>query len=140
MRRGGMRIAKARWLAAGLTALLAGCAGNDKTADDLNVFPKDYKSEIAQSLSTTLSDPTNLRDTFVSEPARANGGTGPYIVCVRFNPRDDDRKYEGVQDRIAYFYHGTLNQLVPARPEQCGKAAYAPFPELQNLCMAKKCD
>jgi len=30
--------------------------------------------------------------------------------------------------------------LVEATKEQCGNAAYKPFPELEKLCQAKKCD
>ena len=46
------------------------------------------------------------------------------------------RNYAGSTDRIAYFYGGHLNQLVEATKEQCGNAAYKPFPELEKLCLA----
>ena len=46
--------------------------------------------------------------------------------------------YTGSKDRIAYFYGGHLNQLVEATKEQCGNAAYKPFPELEKLCLARQ--
>ena len=42
----------------------------------------------------------------------------------------------GSKDRIAYFFGGHLNQLIEASTEQCGNAAYKPFPELEKLCLA----
>ena len=46
--------------------------------------------------------------------------------------------YEGSTDRIAYFYGGHLNQLIEASKEQCGNAAYKPFPELEKLCLSSQ--
>ena len=54
--------------------------------------------------------------------------------------RDASRQYTGSTDRIAYFYGGHLNQLVEATKEQCGNAAYQPFPELEKICLAVKCN
>ncbi len=42
-------------------------------------------------------------------------------------------------ERIAYFYGGHLNQLIEASKEQCGNAAYKPFPELEKVCLGKGC-
>jgi hypothetical protein len=141
MRRVSFKIAKVLGLAAGLAGVLAACAGGDKKSEDPHIFPKDYKTEITQLLTTTLEDPTNVRDAFITDPARGNAGNGPYYVCVRFNPRNANRAYKGSEDRIAYFYAGALNQLVAATPEQCSKASYKPFPELQKLCQStSKCD
>ncbi|MGI8525429.1 MAG: hypothetical protein ACR2K5_04515 [Pseudolabrys sp.] len=119
--------------------LLAGCTGNDKS-ENLNVFPKNYKSQITLLLKNTLDDATNIRDAFITEPVLGNGGKGPYFACVRFNARDVNRQYKGSEDRIAYFYKGELNQLIPATPEQCARAPYVPFPEAQKLCMGKSCE
>jgi len=30
--------------------------------------------------------------------------------------------------------------LIQASKEQCGNAAYKPFPELEKLCLATKCE
>ena len=127
----------------GLTVLaafaLAACTTSDKEPDP-NIMPTAYKEEIIQTLTKTLDDPTNVRDAFISEPVLADAGKDKrYIVCVRYNARNGAAHYAGSVDRIAYFYAGHLNQLVDATPEQCGKAAYKPFPELEKLCQAKKC-
>lgn len=130
-------IASAGWIALG-SLLLAAC-GTDKKVENVNIFPKDYRTEIVLLLQKSLQDP-NVRDAFITEPVLGNGGKGPYFSCVRFNPRGANRVYTGSEDRIAYFFEGHLNQLVGATPEQCGKAPYAPFPEAQKLCMAKTCE
>jgi hypothetical protein len=59
---------------------------------------------------------------------------------VRADTRNLNKHYTGITDRVAVFYSGHLNQLVEATKEQCGNAAYKPFPELEKLCQAKKCD
>jgi hypothetical protein len=91
-------------------------------------------------MTNTLEDPTNIRDAFISEPAlRQAGKEERYVVCVRSDSRNANRNYTGSKDRIGYFYAGHLNQLIDATKEQCGNAAYKPFPELEKLCQAKKC-
>ena len=88
-----------------------------------------------------LDDPTNVRDAFITEPVlRSTGKDQRYVVCVRANARDINRNYTGSKDRIAYFFGGHLNQLVDATKEQCGNAAYKPFPELEKLCLGNKCE
>jgi hypothetical protein len=123
---------------------LAACSSSSKTEDvEPNIFPAKYKDEVIATLTPVLSDPTNLRDTFISEPALtaiSGGKEQRYTVCVRYNQRDPSRRYMGVTDRIGYFYGGHLNQLIEATKEQCGNAAYRPFPELAKLCQATKCD
>ena len=61
------------------------------------------------------------------------GAESRYAACVRYNARDGEGQYAGSKDRIAVFYAGELNQLIIATPEQCGNAAYQPFPELESL-------
>lgn len=124
-----------------LAAGLAGCSSADSKAENPNVVPANYKQEILDTLMKLLDDPTNVRDAFISEPVLVPVGSDQrYAACVRYNARDLARRYVGSKDRIAYFYGGHLNQLVEATPEQCGKADYKPFPELVNLCFARKCD
>jgi hypothetical protein len=106
-----------------------------------NIFPSGYKEEILQTLSLKLTDPTNLRDAGISDPTllQVSEQDQRYAVCVRFNARDINRQYTGEQERIAYFYGGHLNQLVPASNGQCKAAVYKPWPELEKNCQAKKC-
>jgi hypothetical protein len=127
---------------AALVFVLAGCSSDSKppAVENPNVFPSDYKSEILLTLTRTLDNPTNVRGAFVTEPFLRRAGTEErYVVCIRSDSRDLAGRYSGSKDRIAYFYAGHLNQLVEATKEQCGSAAYKPFPELEQLCQAKKC-
>jgi ABC-type Fe3+-hydroxamate transport system substrate-binding protein len=128
-------------LLAGFALALAACASDDKQSVDPNIVPVNYKQEILDTMSRTLVDPTNVRDAYVSEPALAAFNKEQrYTACVRYNARNESRQYMGSKERLAYFYGGHLNQLVEANKEQCGKAAYKPFPELEKLCLAKACD
>ena len=120
---------------------LAACSSDKKEPEENpNVFPADYKNEILTTMTTMLDDPTNVRNAYISDPIlRAAGKNERYIVCVRSHSRNISRQYAGSKDRIAIFYGGHLNQLIDATKEQCGNAAYKPFPELEHLCQAKKC-
>jgi hypothetical protein len=115
---------------AALLAPLAACAGGGSGSPS-HVAPTDYKSEITTALMAALSDPTNIHDAGISDPTRS--GDGPYFICVRYNPREYGQ-YVGRREQIAYFFDGKLNQMVEAKPEQCAKVAYKPFPELEKLC------
>jgi hypothetical protein len=130
-------------LLSGLLAVALAACGSDtgNKEPDPNIVPVNYKQEIIDTLAKVLDDPTNVREAFVSEPVlRPVGRDQRYTVCVRYNARNLLREYIGVKDRIGYFYGGHLNQLVEATKEQCGNAAYKPFPELEKLCLASKCE
>ncbi|MFY9687553.1 MAG: hypothetical protein WAJ88_17265 [Pseudolabrys sp.] len=121
---------------------LIGCSSSSskQPEENPNVFPANYKNEIMLTMTSVLDDPTNIRGAFVSEPVlRQAGKEERYVVCVRSDSRDVNRQYTGSKDRIGYFYAGHLTQLIDATKEQCGNAAYKPFPELEKLCQAKKC-
>jgi hypothetical protein len=119
----------------------AGCSSSSKEPqENPNQFPANYKDEILQTMTISLDDPTNIRGAFISDPVmRRAGNDERYVVCVRSDSRNANKNYTGSKDRIAYFYGGHLNQLVDATKEQCGNAAYKPFPELEKLCQARKC-
>lgn len=121
---------------------LAACTGPKEIEPEPNVLPSNYRQEILDTMMRVLDDPTNVKDAFVTDPflSVAPGGRDPrYIVCVKYNPRVG-RQYAGSRERLATFFNGHLNQLVETGLEQCAKAAYKPFPELEKLCLAKKCD
>jgi len=122
---------------------LVGCSGSGskQPEENPNTFPADYKNEILFTMSTTLEDAANIRGAFISEPVLSAAGRDQrYVVCVRSDSRNANKHYTGSKDRIGYFYAGHLTQLVEATKEQCGNAAYKPFPELEKLCQARKCD
>ena len=131
------------WFVVAAFALALVACSSDKKKDDVdpNLFPAGYKDEILLTMTTLLADPTNVRGAYITEPAlRPVALEQRYVVCVRSDSRNAARHYLGSTDRIAYFYGGHLNQLVEATKEQCGNAAYKPFPELEKLCQAKKCE
>jgi hypothetical protein len=128
-----------------LVLALAACAGDDYLGKpkpvDPNIVPTDYKNEIIGTLKTVLTDPTNVKDAYISEPVLAPVNKDQrYIVCIRSNSRGYRREYLGSKDRVAYFYGGHLNQLVDATKDQCVNANYKPFPELEKLCLGKSCE
>ncbi|HZP71394.1 MAG TPA: hypothetical protein VFB29_15770 [Pseudolabrys sp.] len=136
------RLAASACVLSALMTSLVGCSSSSskQPEENPNVFPTDYKNEILATMTATLEDPTNVRGAFISDPVlRPAGKEERYVVCVRSDSRNANRHYTGSQDRIGYFYAGHLNQLVDATKEQCGNAAYKPFPELEKLCQAKKC-
>jgi len=137
-----MRIAVSACLLSVLAVGLVGCSGSGskQLEENPNIFPAGYKNEILFTMTNTLEDPTNIRNAFISEPVlRQAGKEERYVVCVRSDSRNANKHYTGSKDRIGYFYAGHLTQLVEATKEQCGSAAYKPFPELEKLCQAKKC-
>jgi hypothetical protein len=130
---------------------LAGCGGatvsdmlpfgksNDLAKVDPNKFPTDYKTELLDFLRVQLSDPTNVRGAFITDPTLKQFGTeSRYAVCLRYNARDLEGKYLGSKDSIVVYYGGRLNQMLDATPEQCATAAYRPFPELEKLTRLDK--
>jgi ABC-type Fe3+-hydroxamate transport system substrate-binding protein len=129
-------------LLAAAAVTLAACTGSKEVEPEPNVLPANYKQEILDTLMRVVEDPTNIKDAFVTDPMLmvAPGGRDlRYIVCVKYNPRSG-RQYLGSRERLATFFNGHLNQLVETGLEQCAKAAYKPFPELEKLCLARKCD
>lgn len=120
---------------------LAACSTDLNKGPDPNILPSNYKQEILDTMMSTLPDPTNVRDAFISEPALTTlSKEARYTVCVRYNGRNENRQYMGNKDRVGFFYGGHLNQLVDADQGQCAKVTYKPFPELEKLCLAKRCD
>ena len=134
-------VAKLCLMPAFAMSLLACSSGSKKEPEENpNLFPSDYKNQILNTMTNSLDDPTNVRSAYISDPVlRPAGKEERYVVCVRSDSRDLSKRYTGAKDRIAIFYGGHLTQLIDATREQCGNAAYKPFPELENLCQAKKC-
>jgi hypothetical protein len=124
--------------AAGLSA----CSNANKdVAIDPNIVPTDSRREILNTLQKSLDNPANVRDAAISDPVlRSSGQEQRYSICVRENSRDPSGQYTGPKEHIGWFYGGRLNQLVDAAPGQCAGAAYRPWPELEKLCQATKCE
>ena len=116
-------------LSACTVAQLSGDGGGPR-----NPPPVNYKPEILAMLRVYLNDPTQIRDAGISEPMlQAVDSRNRYVVCVRLNARNSDGQYAGPKEYAAVFLAGRLDQMIAAKPEQCGTAEYQPFPEAQTL-------
>jgi hypothetical protein len=116
-------------------ALLAGavcaCAQQEKPKPiEENIFPADYRTQVADLVRRQLAD-RNVKDAYISEPTlKTSLPTPRYVACVRLNAMDGGT-YRGNKFYAAYFYAGKITQVADATVEQCDKAAFLPFPELQ---------
>jgi hypothetical protein len=139
-------------LAVCLAVALAGC-GSGRSREErearTNLYPDNYRADLLAALHTYVSDPTNIRDAYVSEPAiKPIGRQNRYAACVRFNARNGDGRYIGSRDVLAVFVAGRFDQFIDesaqlgpanqANPatfmkELCGAAEYKRFPELEAM-------
>ncbi len=137
----------ARWRRAGLlfaaTLLLGACAGHhfgfgghDGDDSGINAYPQSYKSDILAAMHAYLNDPTGIRDAAISEPVLKSVAAGTrYVVCLRFNGKQANGMYAGDKQIAAVFLAGRFDDFLDttAAREPCASAAYAPFPELEQL-------
>lgn len=127
--------------------LLGGCShrllhtGGDDDDSGVNAYPATYKADILAAMHVYLNDPTGIRDAAISPPLlKQTGGETRYLACVRFNPKKNSTDYAGIRELAAVFLVGRFDHFVEIPRDQadaskdlCAGAAYAPFPELQNL-------
>lgn len=128
-------------LLSALAVALAACSSDSKP-DNTNLLPTDYKKEIIETLKKLFAgnDTTRVSGAFISDPVlRPVGKDQLYTACVRYTAHGATQGEIGNAERVAYFYGGHLNQLIPADKEQCGNAAYKPFPELDKFCVGTGC-
>jgi hypothetical protein len=98
-----------------------------KTVDP-NVYPEKYKTDLVAYVRSNPGDMLNVRDASLSAPAlRQFGQENRYFACLRTGGPD------GRKDKLVVFFSGRINQFVDATAEQCGAAAYQPFPELVEM-------
>jgi hypothetical protein len=83
-----------------------------------------------------LNDPTGIRDAAIATPVVKDvAGSTRYIVCLHFNGKQNNGSYAGDQQIAAVFLAGRFDDFTDATAarEPCTGAAYAPFPELEQL-------
>jgi hypothetical protein len=124
-----------------LAAALAGCSGlnfhlggsnSAQTAAtvDPNLYPADYRMQIARLLSTLLKDRADFYGALISPPTLKTVAGSPnqhYVVCVQLDGHNVRR------NKVVVFLAGQPTQFVDSGPQQCGDAAYQPFGELQTV-------
>lgn len=129
------------WLAVSLllAAALAGCSGlnlhfgrsnSAQPAVDVNLYPADYRMQIARLLSTLLTDRADYYGAVISAPVikPVEGSPNPhYVVCVQLNGHNSPRT------KVVIYLSGQPTQFVDATPQQCADVAYQPFGELQTV-------
>ena len=123
-------------------AALAACSQSAPPKVDPNIVPTRYKDEIIDALRTIFNknETKSITNAMISDPVlRPIGSEQHYVVCVRYTAHGTVYNLTANAERIAYFYGGHLNQLVEATKEQCGSAAYKPFPELDKVCLGTGC-
>lgn len=121
--------------------LLAGCSSEWTQQRDFStkvnsVYPQNYKSEIVALMRSYLNDPTGVRNAQVSEPTqRTIDGLIRYTVCIRYDAKKGGGQYAGSRDNMVLFRGGRLDRIADNEMVrgQCKAAAYAPFPELEQL-------
>jgi hypothetical protein len=138
--------------AVAVAVALTGC-GSGRSREErearINVYPDNYRTDLLAAMHTYVSDPTNIRDAYVSDPAlKPIGAQKRYAACVRFNAKNSDGRYTGSKDILATFVAGRFDQFVdpslqagaanqssqdnPAK-ELCATAEYKRFPELEAM-------
>ena len=113
-----------------LLAAVAGCSesglwGKPEKAVDPNVYPENYKKDVLAYVKAHPAEMLNMREASISAPAlKQFGSESRFFACLRVSG-PDWRK-----DKTVIFYSGGINQFIDAEGDQCGAAAYQPFPEL----------
>jgi len=130
-----------RWILPAFVLVLAACSSDDNVAaTNTNIAPANYRQEIVDTLQKLFisNETASVSNAFVSDPV-VTPDVSLYTACVRYTAHGATPGDIGNAERIAYFHHGRLNQLIPAEEGQCNRAAYKPFPELEKLCLGKAC-
>jgi hypothetical protein len=131
-----------RWrralLATALPICMVACStfGPDGSREgpNANVYPENYRAELLSFLQTYLNNPSNVREAQIAEPVlRQVNSTDRYVVCLKYNAKNNEGRYMGVRETIAIYVRGRFTQLVDAPGDICKEAAYQPFPELATL-------
>lgn len=136
--RGRMNGNGVRWRPAGFIIVaalwLGACAAHRSDIAEINVYPSTYKSDILGGVHAYLNDPTGVRDASIAEPALKTVVNEPrYVVCLRFNAKQNGNTYAGVKDFAAVFLAGHFDRFAEKPQELCAGATYQPFPELEKL-------
>jgi hypothetical protein len=115
-----------------LALAVCACAHDKPKRIEDNAAPEDFRAQVVEQVRRQLN-PKNVRDAYIAEPVlKTSLPTPRFVSCLRFNATDSGGAYKGSRDYAAYFFAGKITQIVNASVEQCDKADYLPFPELQS--------
>ncbi|MFY9839674.1 MAG: hypothetical protein WAK55_25020 [Xanthobacteraceae bacterium] len=105
----------------------AGCSKKEdpQLSADPNVYPANYRKDIAKFLTQSLTNRADFRGAMISEPAmKPVEDSQHYVVCIQFNAKS------AIKTKAVVFLNGRMTQFVDSTPAQCADAAYQPFKEL----------
>lgn len=129
-------------LAAIFAAALAACHFEPKVEENAVPRPEEYREQIESFVRNQLTDPTGIRNAFISTPALrpVAANTMRYVVCIKYDAKDNNepRRY-AAKEIAAIFYDRRVQQFTGATPALCSQVAYQPYPELQKLCREVVC-
>jgi len=127
-------LAKGGWPVALLAITLCACSSFGEKKIEENVYPIDYKVRIREWVDLQVADPKSIRDAYIAEPAlKARGAVTRYIVCLKYDAKDEQGQYQGNKEYAAFYFAGQITQIVEASREMCENALYRPYPELEKL-------
>jgi hypothetical protein len=122
-------------LALVLLAMGAGCSSSNQKPEPAilpEVYPANYRNQVAALMMTILTDPADFRTAQIAVPiSKQVGATSHYIVCVQLNGHPPQR------EKVAVYLGGSITQFVDAQPGECAGAAYQPFTELARMTPSK---
>ena len=125
------------WLVVALLAApLGGCLTGGSSPDERGrAADAGELSRRTAGVLQDLSDQSGRRAR--GRPGRAGAAHGRrakrYVACVRYNARESDGRFRGVQEQAVLFVDGRLDRVLEEIDDTCAGAAYAPFPELEKL-------
>lgn len=140
---GLVRLQRLRPSALALLALgiLTGCSESRSQFElqeaGYGVYPANYRSELLAFMHTYLNDPTGVRDGAIAEPVKRHvGSRDRYVVCVRYDSKNIQGRYNGVKTGMALFRNGRFDQFIEQPrevKEPCSQADFKPFSELERM-------
>jgi hypothetical protein len=124
------------FVAAFLAIAIAGCSINTKQPDvpavDPNLYPQNYRKQVAIFLSQQLLDRADFHGARISQLVlKQVGDSQHYIVCLQFNGHSE------IKNKVAIYLSGQITQFIDSTPALCGDAAYQPFTELEQVVPEK---
>lgn len=116
-------------------ATLAGACTNTAVSgpEAAQPLPADYRARVAAKVRETFFDPYSIRDASISDPIAGQAILGPVqTVCVRANAKNRMGGYTGLKETAFTFLNGNLSVDSEYAALTCAKAAYGPFPEIEQ--------
>src|ERR1700758_3053549 len=99
-----------------LATSVAGCSFNTQhpvtPKVDPNLYPQNYRKQVAVYLSQELSDRANFRGARISQAVlKQVGDSQHYVVCLQFNGHSQ------LKGKVAIYLSGDITQFIDSTPE-----------------------